>query len=221
MWEDLVSARTRERELHNSLPGIPPKRWLMNANHQRHGHNWGRHASKIMCSCKEGGSRQPLRWRGATRSPGLAGRQGQSPALWMLGVPGAAGLPASAWFRSLPWKWEMKDTSFHLNFYLTFWSKGLGVPLVLEVFFSCCPLSIKAKISIFQVNPKSQRRGKVPAAEGLQGTKIHLVMSPGRLENHCLYGVELHSGHSSEMSHSRDWEHQPALPTKQQLKPTQ
>lgn len=38
-------------------------------------------------------------------------------------------------------------------------------------------LMFKAKISIYQVNPESQRGGRVPAAEGRrEGTKIHLAM---------------------------------------------
>ena len=83
---------------------------------------------------------------------------------------------ASAWFRSPPWKWQTKTISFLLRFYLTFWPKGLGIRLALEVFSSCCPLSIKAKILIYQVTPKSQRSCRVPAAEGMQGTKIYLAM---------------------------------------------
>lgn len=166
--------------------------------------------SKIVCLCEEEGSWQPLCWRIAKGSPGLAGGQGQRPTFPILVVPSAVRLPASAWFRSLIWKCKTKDNSFCLHFYLTFWSKGLGIPLGLKVFFSGCSLSIKAKTLIYQVNIKFQ-----------WSCREYTLQCPGEAGKPLPVWVKLCLGHSSKVSHSIDRERQPALPTEQQLKTTQ
>lgn len=154
-------------------------------------------------------------------SPGLAGRWGQSPAPRMLGVPGAAGLPAPPRVRSLPWICEMKAISCHLHFYLTFWSKGLGVPLAPEVFSSSCPFINQSHNIDTPGEPHLPEKLQSAVGRGDGRDRSTPCNALVRLESHCPYGVKLHSGHSSEVSHSTDGECQPALPTKQQLKTTQ
>lgn len=120
--EKALYQQGHERENCTAASQHSSLRWLMSTDHQLHGRNWGWHASKALCLCKDGGSTKLLWWERWAGSPGQ-GRQ-RHPCPLDAQHSSTARLPTSPQPRLYPWKHKTNKSLFTFISTLLSGSKG-------------------------------------------------------------------------------------------------
>lgn len=179
----------------------------MSTDHGMHGCNWGWHASKALCLCKDRGSPKLLWWE---RNGGelWAGRKTQ-----------ALAHPCPSMFSIL----AQPGCPLHLSLDCTHGNTrqmDLFSPSFLPYFLIQKVKCSSNTESIFLLLSFIHGR-QLPVCRGYARDKNTPCIDPARLESHCLPGANLQPGHSSGVSHIRDQKCQPGLLAKQQPKTTQ